>query len=132
MRFKKGNEEIQEDSAIYSDPTVFDIFTLPMLQGDAKTALLEPGNIVVSEHAARKYFNTTDVIGKILYSVNDSTAHKVTGVIKDIPRQSHFHFDFMLPMSALAGRDDNDWTSLNFNTYILLKPGVDLKRVLLP
>ncbi len=129
MRFKKGNEQIQEDSAIYSDPSVFDIFTLPMIRGDAKTALLDPGDIVISEHAARKYFNTTDVMGQTLYSVNDSTVHKVTGVIRDIPRQSHFHFDFMLPMSALAGRDDNNWTSLNFNTYILLRPGVDVKKM---
>ena len=129
MRFKKGDELIPEDSAIYSDPSVFDVFTLPMLKGDAKTALLEPGSIVISEHAARKYFNTTDAIGQVLYSVNDSTVHKVTGVIMDIPRQSHFHFDFMLPMSALAGKDDDNWTSLNFNTYILLKPGVDVKKV---
>lgn len=129
MRFKKGNEHIQEDSALYSDPSVFDIFTLPMIKGDAKTALLDPGDIVISEHAARKYFNATDVIGQTLYSVNDSTVHKVTGVIKDLPGQSHFHVDFMLPMSALAGRDDNNWTSLNFNTYILLRPGVDVKKV---
>jgi putative ABC transport system permease protein len=129
MRFKKGNQEIQEDSAIYSDPSVFNIFTLPMIKGDAKTALTDPNDIVISEHAARKYFNTTDIIGQTLYSVNDSMVHKVTGVIKDIPRQSHFHFDFMLPMSALASKDDDNWTSLNFNTYILLRPGVDTRQV---
>jgi putative ABC transport system permease protein len=128
LRFKKGSEEIQEDSAAYCDTSIFDVFSLPMVRGNATTALTEPNAIVLSESAARKYFNTTDVIGQTLFSINDSMIHKVTGVIQDIPGQSHFHFDFLLPISALAAKDDDNWVALNYNTYLLLRPGVDSKK----
>jgi putative ABC transport system permease protein len=101
IRFKKGNEIIREDgSTFYCDAGVFNIFTLPMLSGDSKTALKEPNSIVISEAAAKKYFNSNDVVGKTLFSVTDSTTHKITGVMYDMPLQSHFKADFFW-LSAL-------------------------------
>ncbi len=132
LRFKKGNEVIEEDKAIYCDPAIFDIFTLPMLAGNPATALREPNSIVISESAARKYFSITDgsyrgVIGKTLTLVsNENSLHKISGVIKDIPAQSHFKADFLL---ALDADQDHNWAHFNFNTYILLKPGADYKRL---
>lgn len=128
LRFKKGTEEIQEDRAVYCDTSIFRVFTLPMIKGDSRTALAEPNSIVISASAARKYFNSTDVIGQTLFSVNDSVIHKITGVIRDIPRKSHFHFDFLLSMSDLAKKDDNNWSAMAYNTYLLLRPGVDPKK----
>ncbi|HEX9512060.1 MAG TPA: ABC transporter permease [Puia sp.] len=125
---KKGNQNIREDRVIFADSTLFDVFTLPMIAGDPRTALTAPRTIVITEKMARKYFNGTDVIGRTLV-VNDSLNYKVTGVIKDIPSQSHFNFDFFRPMSELSdSRATDEWLSNNFNTYVVLKKGVDPKK----
>jgi putative ABC transport system permease protein len=126
LRFKKGNEIIREDGkAIYCDPSIFDIFTLPMLSGDPKTALTEPNSIVITESAAKQYFNNTNVVGQTLFLVTDSSIHKITGVIKDLPAQSHFKADFLLTLN----KPSNNWMMFTFNTYILLKSGANYNRL---
>ncbi|TWJ04887.1 putative ABC transport system permease protein [Mucilaginibacter frigoritolerans] len=125
---KKGNQNIEEDMMIYADPSVFDVFTLPMISGSPTTALTEPHTIVITEQIAQKYFNKTNVVGQVL-TFNDTAQYKITGVIKNIPHQSHFHFDFFISMSTLAESRDIAWLSSNFNTYILLKPGTDYKKL---
>ena len=128
MLVKKGTQNINEERVIYADSTLFDVFTLPMIQGDPKTALAEPNSVVITETTARKYFNSTDVVGKSLV-VNDTTNFKVTGVIKNIPSQSHFNFDFFVSLSSNDESRQNNWVSNNFNTYIVLKKGVDPKKL---
>lgn len=125
---RKNNQNIQEDHVIFADSTLFDVFTLPMIQGDPRTALAGPGDVVITETMARKYFNTDQAVGRIL-TVNDSIPYKVTGVIKDIPTQSHFHFDFFVSMASNPESRQNMWVSNNFNTYIVLKPGSDPKKL---
>ena len=129
IRFKKNNEIIREDednTTFYCDPGIFGIFTMPMLYGNPKTALTEPGSIVITESEAKKYFNKTDVIGRTLFLVTDSTTWKITGVMRDMPSQSHFRANFLMQMSQVPG---NDWNGLGgFSTYLLLKPGADRKR----
>jgi putative ABC transport system permease protein len=120
---KKGNENLQENKVIYTDSTLFDVFTLPMISGDPKTALVNPNSVVITESTAKKYFNSTDVVGKTLL-INDTSNYKITGVIKDVPKQSHFNYDFFVSMyGQLASYEINQWTSNNFNTYIVLKKG---------
>lgn len=119
---KKENETLHEDRVIYADSTVFDVFTLPMLTGNPATALVDPHSIVITEKIARKYFNRADVLGQRLI-INDTGNYKITGIIKNIPRQSHFNFDFFVSMSSLAESRENNWVSNNFNTYIVLKKG---------
>src|SRR6202000_3273215 len=76
---------------------------------------------------ARKYFGSVNVVGQTL-TFNDNTPFKVTGVIKNIPRQSHFHFDFFMSMpTILKESTDDGWLYNNFNTYVLLKPGVNFQ-----
>ena len=128
FQVKKGSQNIQEYSMIYADPTLFDVFTLPMISGDPATSLKAPHSVVITERTALKYFNSTNVVGKTL-TFNDSTLFKVTGVIKDIPKQSHFNFDFFMSMSTIKEGNDNAWFSNNFSTYILLKPGADYKKL---
>ncbi|MGZ4000522.1 MAG: ABC transporter permease, partial [Mucilaginibacter sp.] len=125
---KKGNQNIQENSMVYADPTIFAVFSLPMISGDPKTALKDPHTIVISEKIAEKYFNTTNAVGKVL-TFNDTSLYKVTGVIKNVPSQSHFHFDFFLSMPTLAESRENAWFSNNFNTYLLLRPGADINAL---
>jgi putative ABC transport system permease protein len=93
---KKGNENIQEDRIGFADSTLFDVFTLPLIAGNPKTALREPHSLVITEKIARKYFNSVDAVGKQMI-INDTGNYKVTAVIEDIPRQSHFNFDMFVP-----------------------------------
>jgi len=128
VHVKKDNENIQEDMMIYSDPGLFDVFTLPMVDGNAASALKEPNSVVVTETIAKKYFNKVNVVGQTLV-FNDHENYKITGVIKDIPKQSHFNYDFFLSMSSLQESKETTWLSNNFNTYILLKPGADYRKL---
>jgi putative ABC transport system permease protein len=126
---KKGNQNIKEESVIMVDSTLFDVFSLPLLAGDPHTALKESRSVVLTEKMAKKYFDGTNIVGRTLM-INDSVPYKVTGVIKDLPAQSHFHFDIFLSLteSQEAKRSDDAWLSNNFNTYILLREGVDPKK----
>ena len=130
---KKGDENIQEQRVAYADSTLFDVFTLPVIAGDAKTALKDYHSLVITETIAKKYFNSTpdsyrDVVGKTML-MNDTSNYKITAVIKDIPKQSHFHFDFFVPMLENGGINEDNWLSENYTTYILLKKNADVKQV---
>ncbi|PWK77369.1 putative ABC transport system permease protein [Mucilaginibacter oryzae] len=124
---KKGNQTIHEDKMVFADPTLFDVFTLPVIVGDPGHALVEPNTVVITETIAKRYFNTVQAVGKT-FTFDDKLLYKVTGVIKDLPRQSHFHFDFFLSMASKDESRENAWLSNNFNTYVLLKPGADVKQ----
>jgi putative ABC transport system permease protein len=128
LLIKKGNENVQEEHVVFADSTLFDVFTLPMLDGSPATALQLPNTVVITETMARKYFNTTQAAGKT-FIINNRHNYTVTGVIKDIPAQSHFNFDFFVSMSTLAESRNNNWVSNNFNTYIVLKEGADPKKL---
>jgi putative ABC transport system permease protein len=120
---KKDNQNIQNHNAVFADSTFFQVFSIPMISGNRLTALNEPNSIVIDETTAKKYFNTVNVLGKTLY-VDNSTNCKITGVIKDIPPQSHFHFSFIRPIRDTYHDDQSDWLSNNYNSYVLVRPGV--------
>ena len=119
---KKGNETLTEPNGFFADDELFKVFTLPMIAGDPKTALSQPHSLVISAYIAKKYFNTTDVIGKTLHLDNTSD-YKITGVIKDMPAQSHLHFNLIKSVMELPERNNPEWSSENFLTYLLAKPG---------
>ncbi len=122
---RKGNSHVIEPGSTFADSTIFKVFTLPMVAGDPNTALNEPHTIVIDESAARRYFNSTDVIGHTLVVGDDEKPLKITAVIRDMPEQSQFHFSFIRPLrDAYTFNDpgDNDWVSSNYYTYILVKP----------
>ena len=122
---RKGSQNIQEDAVVYADSTIFDVFTLPLIDGDPHTALMDAHTIVLSASMARKYFGAVDIVGKTLV-INDSIPYKVTGVMQDMPTQSHFHADFLVSLSESEDAKRPDaWTQNSYNTYILLRQGVD-------
>lgn len=129
IHVRKGNENVQEDRVAFADSTLFKVFTLPMIEGDPNTALKEPHSMVITQKAAERYFNGTSAVGKTLL-VNDSVPYKVTGVIRNIPTESHFNFDFFIPFAENAdSREDNWLGDQNFNTYVLLRQGTDVKKL---
>ncbi|MGC4035906.1 MAG: ABC transporter permease [Chitinophagaceae bacterium] len=120
---KKDNQNIQNHNAVFADSTFFQVFSIPMISGNPLTALNEPNSIVIDATTAKKYFNSTDVLGKTLY-VDNSVNCKITGVIKDIPPQSHFHFSFIRPMHDTYHDDQGDWLSNNYASFVMVQPGV--------
>ncbi|MDP9042185.1 MAG: ABC transporter permease, partial [Bacteroidota bacterium] len=126
---KKDKVFIIEENVAHVDSTFFDIFTLPALSGNTHTALNEPNTVVITESTAKKYFGSTEVVGKTIETKDDNNPiYKITAVIKDIPSNSHFHFDFMFSMKN-AGYQWGQLTSHNFHTYVLLKKGADYKQL---
>ncbi len=117
---KKGNQDLRETRVAFADSTLFEVFTLPMISGNPKTALRDSRSLVITEQMAQKYFGRSDVVGEKLL-INNKDNYKITAVIKNVPEQSHFNFDFFVPMTENESSRDDNWLSQNFNTYILLK-----------
>lgn len=123
---KKGNNNIEEKRLVFTDSRIFDIFTLPVING--KPALDDPNMVVITESAAKKYFNTADAVGKTL-TINDTGFYKVTAVIKDVPTQSHFNYDFFLSYASIPESGIEGWGYSGIHNYLLLKPGADVKKL---
>ena len=121
---KKFNEKY----FFYADSTFFDIFDYTFVKGNPETVLDENGSVVITESIAKKYFGNDDPIGKKLRFETNLNLH-VTGVIKDVPSQSHFRFDFIGSMSTLranyGGRLPQTWVWNPCWTYLLLDEKVD-------
>ncbi|MFA6085213.1 ABC transporter permease [Mucilaginibacter sp.] len=128
MHVKKGEVNMIENKVAFADPSLFNVFTLPMISGDAKTALAEPNSVVMTESTAKKYFDKTDVVGQMMV-LNDNQNFKITGVIKDVPKNSHFNFDFFLSMATWADSRSNAWLRNDYSTYVLLKDAKDVKKL---
>jgi len=125
---KKGAESILENNMAFADPSLFDVFTLPMISGSPASALAEPNTVVLTESTAKKYFNSTNVVGRTL-TFDDNNAYKVTGVIKDMPRTSHFDFDFFISMSTWPDSRSDEWLRSDYNTYVLFRDAADHKKL---
>lgn len=131
----KPDAVFEERRVLYADPAFLQMFTYPFVAGDAENALAEPGTIVVSESTARKYFGEENPVGRDLELrgwVDGS--FRITGVLEDVPPNSHLQFDFLLPMSELlenSGYSDasTGWNWSNFYTYIELRGGSDVSEV---
>src|SRR5258706_11620933 len=130
---RKGNDHVFEHHFTFADSTIFKVFTLPMIAGDPNTALNNPHSIVIDESAARRYFNSTDVIGRTLEVGGNNELLKITGVIRDMPEQSQFHFSFIRPIREsynFNDPSDNDWISNAYYTYILAQPGTTRAQIM--
>ncbi|MCE7069727.1 ABC transporter permease [Dyadobacter sp. CY327] len=128
VRRSEGTENLKEDQVCFADSTFFKVFSLPLIMGDKEKALKDPYTVVISESNALKYFGKENPMGKGLIIDNDQT-YTVTGVMQDIPAQSHLRdMNMLLSMSSNPESRLNGWGSHNFNTYLLLKEGVDPRQ----
>jgi putative ABC transport system permease protein len=124
---KQGNALFSEaENILYADPSFFSLFDFAMLNGDKGTALEGPDRLIITRRTALKYFGRTDVVGEVLQY--DGTPMTVTGVLDDIPSNTHLQFDFLLSMDTfMQDRPDNvneNWTWFPMQTYFLLRdPG---------
>ena len=123
------NIKFQEDNFFYTDSTVFDIFSFNLKIGDPGTALKSPYSVVLTESTAKKYFGDTNPIGKFL-NVENKYNYEVTGIIEDIPHNSHLHFDFLASIYSLKdfmefALGEHGWHFPAMYTYVLLETGVN-------
>ncbi|MXV14854.1 ABC transporter permease [Hufsiella ginkgonis] len=118
-------EKHLNSSGYLTDPDFLKIFSFPLLKGDAARALGKAGSIVITEKLAQKLFGEADAFGKVI-RIDSIAQFTVTGIMKDLPANTRFDFEFLLPWSYMKtiGWDDNYWGNNSVQTYVLLKPGV--------
>ena len=120
----------KDDAFAFVDPNFFEVFTLPFIKGDVKTALLQPHTVVITQETANKYFGNEDPIGKALaFNNNNTDLYTVTGVMENVPVNSHFHFAMFGSMTGWEQAKSDSWMESNFFTYVLLKEGYDYKKL---
>ncbi|WP_455674660.1 ABC transporter permease [Phocaeicola sp.] len=119
---KYGELCLREEGIAYADPGFFRLFDYELLEGDRATCLLMPGQVVITEHIARKYFRDEDPMGKILiFNSNVGTIScEVTGVMKEMPSNSHVHYNFLLSYKSLPQWIHDYWYKHEAYTYVLL------------
>ena len=122
---KYDDKKIVEEKLCRVDSSFFDVFTFPFVYGNAKDAFKEINSIVITESAAKRYFGSDNPMGKTL-QIDRLGDLMVKGVVKDVPYNSHFNFDFLISIRKFAGDIDGNWGFYNFYTYIKLKstPGI--------
>lgn len=124
-----GDKSFYENGVIWAGPDIFQIFSFPLLAGNPASALSEPYTVVLTEATAQKYFGAENPLGKII-RLQDKHDMTVTGVVKNVPRNSHFHFNMLGAFETLIAINDNkeqfqQWGNSSFYTYILVQPGFD-------
>jgi len=128
-RVTYGEKLLRNNSFAFADSNFFSVFTLPFVEGDPKTALLEPNTLVISETAAKKFFGQEEAVGKVLNFKDQSLQFKITGVMKDIPANSHFHFDLFGAMTGFPPSREQSWMTSEYYTYLVLPKGYDYKKL---
>ena len=144
-RFCNGFQKflIESEGRVFSeeigivDPSFFEIFTFPFTEGDPGTAFDDPHSLVMTERLAQKYFGTEHPVGKtllILSSDREKISFTVTGLLKNIPHNSHLKLDIFVPFNALDelvwwANDFEKWGDWSYFTYVLLQPGSSVLEV---
>lgn len=118
-----------ETQVFFADSSFFDVFDFELLAGDPATALKEPHTIVISESTAKKYFGNESAIGKTLNVGDFFSNYEVTGIVKDTPANSHFHFDMLYSMSTLPFSRDDAWLANSLYTYLVLNPEAQVAQL---
>lgn len=119
----------KEDLVFYADPSLFEVFSFPLIKGDKSQVLNRPNTLAISETFARKYFGNENPLGKVIkyksleYSEEPENALEVTGVFSNIPHNSHIQFDFIISISTfdqLKGFEQYGWHWPPTYTYVFL------------
>lgn len=126
-----NGEFFPEKTTAYVDNEWFKVFKYDFIRGGAAAFAKNPFSIILTESKAKKYFNNLDVVGKMIKI--DTVNYQVEGVIKDIPANSSFTFDVLIPIAAKLSnkqQKDNDmeWGNFNYMTFLKIRPGTGLKQ----
>jgi len=128
---KTEDKKFMEDGIAFLEPSFFEMFSFPFVQGDPETAFSNPNSLVITQSLAEKYFGKEDPIGKTI-NANNNLDFLITGVIRDIPENSHISFRFAVSFSLLTDLYDwkmDRWTDVMYQTYIQVQKGVSIEQV---
>lgn len=128
--FETGDKKLTENKGGYVDPTVFDMFSLSLLEGDRKTALLRPNSVAISSTLAKKYFGNKPALGQII-KIGDPN-YTVTAVFEDFSAHAHLQLNYFLPMEEFASANPDRmqrWGWSQFHTYIKLRSAGDAAKL---
>lgn len=132
-----NEETFKVNSFINADEHFLEVFSYPMLAGDRKNCLKDPWTVVLTRDLAEKYYNAKNdysvALGNMIIIGTDATPYKITGVIDNVPENSHLHFELLASYASIIqawGKQvDDSWTWSNMWHYVKLKPGVDYKAL---
>jgi putative ABC transport system permease protein len=125
------NTRIQQDNLLFMDSTAFDVFSWKMIAGNPRTALTRTNTIVLTKSTAQKFFGNTSAVGKTL-KVDNNESFEVTGVMEDVPSNSHFTFNGLISMTTFKKWREEIfgwWGYVDFYTYLLLKENADMRSI---
>ncbi len=133
--YKFRDKVFGNENAVYADPSFFSIFDFHLISGNAAKPFADDNSVVITKSTAEKYFGQMNPIGKVLVADNKAN-FTVSGVINDFPKNSDMNFDMIMPMSLnmktlLAQKTDmsNNFSVLDYETFLMLKPGSQLKSL---
>ncbi|WP_103068885.1 ABC transporter permease [Aquimarina sediminis] len=136
-----GGKEIRPSGSIqnnyeqgfaYIDPEMLEILDFTMLSGDIKNALSTPNSIVITKKKAAKYFPDEEAVGKtLIFDDNTEKPYYIGGVIDDLPKNSHFQFEFLITLKdkEFFYGDQTSWTNHNYHTYVLFRPNTNMNEI---
>jgi putative ABC transport system permease protein len=128
---KHAGRNFDERKIFYVDKDFFNVFSFELFEGNPATALKNPGSIILTQEIAKKIFGNKSALGETL-NLNADGDLKVTGVVKNVPRNSHFHFDYLVSINTIQGRRAeflDAWLVIAGWSYILLDKNADAKTV---
>src|SRR5579862_3139016 len=133
--YRDGELRFYTDKVFFADSNLFKVFTHEFIEGNPKTALVEPNSMVLTQSIAEKYFGKNkNAVGKTLQN-DKGDVYKITAVVKDVPKNSHLIFNILVSVSSLPKDFANNWGGFGFYTYVLLKPNANaaiFEKKLLP
>ena len=124
-----NNQTFTDDHIIEADSSFFNFFTIPVLRGDLKNLLNAPQKVVLSESTAKKLFGNENPIDKQIRIGSDTLRFTITGVMADIPLNSHFEANALTSFLTNPRSKEPNWLNNSFSTYFLLKPNSSYKSV---
>jgi putative ABC transport system permease protein len=128
---QRGDSKFQENNALFAEPSLFKMFSFPVIKGDVDKAFSLPNTVILTEKAAKKYFGNENPIGQSLILDGKNPA-SVVAVVKDVPSNSHFKFDMLVSIATIAKQSKdrlNQWGNFSNFTYILLPKGYDANKL---
>ncbi|MDZ7289252.1 MAG: ABC transporter permease [candidate division KSB1 bacterium] len=137
VNFRYGGELRAVSGFVFADSSVFDVFSFRLRRGHPATALQRPNTMVLTSRSARAWFGDADPIGQTMVYLygNQEVNLEVTGIVEDVPSNSHLQFDYLVSFTTLAaflGKDAlAEYTNFNYYTYLLLREGATPEQMML-
>jgi len=128
-RITYGDKTFKEDALALVDSNFFSVFSIPLLKGDAHTALVKPYSVVISSAVAKRYFGNDDPIGKVIQFKDQKAVATITGLYNEIPDNAQFHFGVLMSLSSNPEARSDSWLNGNYYTYLVLPKHYDYKKL---